>query len=220
MQDFYRFIVIGALSQAVFLGGVFAAASAGLNAGVSALICSLQPMVVTVGAKFFFDEKLGRKGFTLILGLGGVVMSVGPLRLGGAGGLWLVGLSLFALSGATLLERAWPSPVSVGVSLSGQALITTAIFTVWAGMSGDFHVHMTMKLGEATTWLVIMSGLGGYLSFTVCIRRCGPSQASLLLYLSPVVTLVWAWVMFGQTPSIMQVAGGILILCALGFSKR
>ena len=70
----------------VYLGGVFVAIRLGLEAGLSALIVSLQPLLVAAAAPFVLDERLaGAAGSALASGMlgAGLVLS-GKLGHGGS----------------------------------------------------------------------------------------------------------------------------------------
>jgi drug/metabolite transporter (DMT)-like permease len=60
----------------------------------------------------------------------------------------------------------------------------------------------------------VFSTLGGYGFYYLCLMRSGTVRTSSLIYLTPPVTLVWAWAMFGQPMSIYTIVG--LGLCLVG----
>ena len=60
----------------------------------------------------------------------------------------------------------------------------------------------------------MFSTLGGYGFYYLCLMRSGTVRTSSLIYLTPPVTLVWAWAMFGQPMSLYTMAG--LLLCLAG----
>src|SRR3954465_187735 len=71
--------VVGVLLHAGYLGGVFYAISVGVPAGVSAVVVSLQPVLVAVLATRLLGERpTARQWLGLVLGVGGVALVVGP----------------------------------------------------------------------------------------------------------------------------------------------
>jgi drug/metabolite transporter, DME family len=66
---------------------------------------------------------------------------------------------------------------------------------------------------------VIYVGLAGnllpYLLFFWCIQRVQAERAAITATLEPVIAGVLAWVWFGQTLTVMQMIGGVLIIAAI-----
>src|SRR3954447_7512184 len=123
---------LGLLVQVTYLGGVFAAAAAGVAAGTSALVAALQPLLVaSVAGPLLGERTSGRQRIGLLLGAGGVALVVaGDLSAGGvapAAFLLPVG-ALIGLSAGTLLERRWRPPESLVVSLAVQSAVAGVVF--------------------------------------------------------------------------------------------
>lgn len=194
--------ILGILGHVLFLGGVFGAAAAGANAGVTALICTLQPMLVAGAGRMFWKDSLRpAQVLGLLLGIVAVILSVGGASLAGGAANLLAVVSLLGLSVNATLERAWKPRTPIMTALGVQIMVSALIFTVVALMAGDFMVPVSGQLVGALTWLVLLSGIGGYGTYIVCLRRLGSSPTSTLLYLTPPVTTLWAWMMFSQQPT-------------------
>lgn len=214
---------LGLLAHAVFLGGVFGAASCGVDAGLSALVCALQPLVVAVAGQVAFGDRLrGVQWAGLALGLAGVGVSIGRVRPAELTGVALVVTSLAGLSAASLLERAWRPRTGLLTSLLIQVATGATVFTAYAAVTGGLAASANARLVLALAWLVLLSGLGGYATFTWCLRHLGVTTTSALLYLTPAVTTLWAWVAFAQRPGVRECAGlGIVLVgVLLAISRR
>ncbi|WP_099021686.1 DMT family transporter [Mycolicibacterium palauense] len=200
---------LGLCAHVAFLGGVFGAAGAGVDAGTTALVCALQPMlVIAMGRAFWGDRVTLRQLVGLGLGLVAVAVTVGGAGAGGGAAVLFPVVSVLGLSGAALLERRWRPTVDVAVGLAVQVTVSAAVFTAYAGLSGTLRqVSPTPPFFVALLWLVVLSGLGGYTAFVMCLRRFGASSTSTLLYLTPPVTALWAWAVFGQAPTVPQLGG-------------
>lgn len=211
--DLLRQVALSLLSHVVFLGGVFLAAHHGLDAGLSALVCALQPLLVTaVGRLVFSDSVSIRQWAGLGVALAGVTLSVGGISAAGVASVGLVVASLLGLSTASLLERVWQPAMPVMLSLTIQVCVAAGFFMLCALADGSFRVPVSGRLVLALIWLVLLSGLGGYATFTWCLRHVGATATSTLLYLTAPVTMLWAWAMFGQRPSPIQWAGLLVVL--------
>ena len=213
--------MLGVLSHVVFLGGVFVAASNGLDAGLSALVCALQPLLVTAASRVFFADRVTwRQWAGLAVALAGVALSVGGVSTAGVASVGLVVMSLIGLSSASLLERKWRPQVPVLVSLAIQVCVSAVVFVVLAMATDGMQVEPSATLAFAIGWLVLLSGLGGYAAFILCLRRLGSTETSTLLYLTAPVTVLWAWAMFGQAPTGMQWVGLVVVLAGVALATR
>lgn len=212
-RDLVQQAALALLSHVVFLGGVFLAARHGLDAGLSALVCALQPLLVTAAGRLVFSDRVGVRQWTgLLVALAGVALSVGGISAAGLASVGLVMASLLGLSTAALLERAWQPKIPVLLSLTIQVCVAAGVFVVLALADGSLRVPVTGQLLLALLWLVLLSGLGGYATFTWCLRNLGATATSTLLYLTAPVTMLWAWAMFGQQPSTIQWSGLVVVL--------
>lgn len=211
-----RQATIGVLSHVIFLGGVYAAAAAGLPGGQSALICALQPMLVAAAARRWWGDRISAVQLGGILGgLIAVALTVGTsLSVGTAALLPLA--SVLALSAAVLLERHWSPPEPLLDSMTIQVVVAAACFTIFSGLRGTLSVTPTWRLAGAIVWLVLLSGLAAYAALIACTRRLGPTTTSVYLYLTPPVTVAWEWLMFGATPSFGSVTGLALGAVSVG----
>ena len=107
--DWGHLALAGLLMHGVYLGGVFVAIRLGLEAGLSALIVSLQPLLVAAAAPFLLAERIGARRW-LGLGLGmlgvGLVLS-GKLGHGGGdpGRSWPASVALAGITVGTLYQK-------------------------------------------------------------------------------------------------------------------
>jgi len=72
-------VAVGLTIHGAYLGGCFYGVKQGMPAGITALICSLQPVLVSLFSSIFFKEKLSlRKWLGLALGLLGLILVIAP----------------------------------------------------------------------------------------------------------------------------------------------
>lgn len=218
-----REAVLGLLGQVGYLYGVFLAVQEGLPAGTAALLASLQPAVVAVvlalvrrGEKDGSRRRSTRQAVGLAIGFVGVALAVGPGAVAGtgiAGALWALG-AMLSLSAATLLGTLWSAPAAPGGrtydvldSLAVQSVVTLAVFAAVASAVGQAAPVPDPTFWVAVVWLVVLAFVGGYGLYLYVGRTRGPVVVSTWLYLTPAVSAVWAWAMFGETLSPLAVAG-------------
>jgi drug/metabolite transporter (DMT)-like permease len=206
--DFRRFdigihVLIGLGAQVVYLSGISFAAQLGVAPGIVSLIAALQPIVMAIAAWRFLGEGIrGAQVLGLLVGLVGVGFVVAA-DLGGGAPLWAFALPLGAMLGivaTTVLERrVRPDSLKPLDALAVQFLVGAAAFTALAAVNGQLAPPLTQGFWAGVALTVVLAGLGGYGLYWAVVRRIGPNTASTLLYLTPPTTLLWAWLMFGET---------------------
>lgn len=207
---------IGLLSQGCYLYGVYEAADLGVAAGTSALIAALQPIAAAVLGQVVLGERAdARQWIGLLGGLAGVALVVGGDFAGHSGTpAWAYALPLgamLALVSATLLERKARTEVPLADSLVVQCVTSALGFTVLAALTGQLAPPMTGSFWFAVLWVVVLSTFGGYGCYWLLLRRTSVTTTSSLLYLTPPVTMLAAWVMFGQRLTSTGLLG--LVIC-------
>ncbi|CAL9390887.1 hypothetical protein SUDANB121_01262 [Nocardiopsis dassonvillei] len=210
--------VLGALAQAGYLYGVYAAAGAGVAAGTVALIAALQPLAATALAVPLLGERVRpRQVAGLAVGLAGVALVVGAdLRAPGAAPWWAYALPLGAmlsLVAATLLERRLRPGGTPVQALAVQCCVSAVLFTALAAGTGRLVPPADPGFWVAVAWVVVLSTLGGYGLYWAGLARFGVARVSALLYLTPPTTLLWSLLMFGEPVGAGALAG--MAVCAV-----
>ena len=215
-----REVVLGALAQVGYLYGVFRAADEGLSAATSALVASLQPVLVAVvlaaGGRRRVPGEGRREAVGLAVGLLGVALVVAAdLDVAWSGLLW-IGLGTLCLTAATVADGGWRAPEGYDLvdSLAVQSVVACGAFAGLALLQGTAVPPATGGFWLAVLWLSVLSFLGGFGSYYWVLRTAGPVTASAWLYLTPGVSAVWALAMFGQEVSPWAVVG--LVVSAAG----
>jgi len=100
-----------------------------------------------------------------------------------------------------------------------SALVCTgaaASLTVGSALIGQ------LRPGELTVsgwgWLAsltVVSTVGAISLFFAGLRRVGPTTASILATVEPLVTVLLAYLIFGERLGAVQLVGGALVLCAV-----
>ncbi|CCQ17572.1 putative uncharacterized protein (fragment), partial [Rhodococcus sp. AW25M09] len=206
--------ILGLFCQFLYLGATITGIGLGVPPGVAALIAAVQPLVVAVASSRIFGEHVGRRQVLgLLVGVAGVSMVVvGDLSV--AGLAWPVYLlpaaGMLALSAGTIGQRVLAPKEPIALSMAIQCSVSAVGFMTWSVLAGDAAPPMTMGFAAAVAWTVVLSTFGAYGAYLFVVRRSGPTRASVLLYLTPPTTLVWAWLMFGDAITWFGV-GGLLV---------
>lgn len=194
--------VTGALVQAGYLGGVWAAVKAGLSAGTAALITGLQPVLTALWISYSGQERpLVRSQWAgLAVGFTGVLLVVWHKLGGGEVSAQSLGLVVFALgciTVGTLYQKRFVTPVDVRTA---NTLQLAAALVVTLPLTRLEHEPIDLAPGfiAAMAWAVLISTLGGSSLLFMLIARGAASKVASLFYLVPSCTALMAWALFGE----------------------
>jgi drug/metabolite transporter (DMT)-like permease len=212
--------LVGVTIHGAYLGGCFYGVKQGMPAGITALICSLQPVLVSVLSSIFFQEKLSpRKWLGLALGLAGLVLVIVPKLSGSIDqqlptvGVVAIFIALLGGTSGTLLQKKFGSDVEVLSGTSWQYIFTGLLLGAMA---------LTLEQGESITWngsfifslvwLVLALSIGAILILYFLLARSSASSVSSLYYLVPAVTAVEAYFLFGETIDLLTACGTLVTI--------
>ena len=205
-----RAAVSGLLLHATYLGGVFWAIAHGTPAGVSAVVVSLQPVLVSALALPLLGERLVRRQWVgLVIGITGVVLVVAP-DLGGdvpVAGLVSCLVALAGGTGGTLWQKRHGDGMPLLWGTCVQYGAATVVLAVASLAVEHQHIEWTAKFVGALVWLVVGLSLGAILLLMLLLRRGTASSVSSLLYLVPPATALEAWVLFDERLAALSVVG-------------
>ena len=209
--------VSGLLIHAVYLGGVFTAIRLGLPAGVTALVVGLQPVLTALGAGLVLRERVRATQWAgLALGLGGVVLVVANKVGAGPSAASLLVPAMIALVGitvGTLYQKRFCAGFDLRTGSVIQFLPCLVATTLLASRSETMVVHWTPAFLFALAWLVLVLSLGAVSLLNVLMRSGSAVNVASLFYLTPPVTALIAWAMFGETLTGLALAGmGLAVL--------
>jgi len=203
--------VAGLLVQACYLGGVFAAVDIGLEAGTSALIVSLQPLLTAAMAGPVLGEKVTRlQWFGLVLGATGVVLVVWDKLGAGLGTPAAVGLclvSLVSISVGTIYQKRYCGGMDLRTGTAIQAAAASLFLAVPALLfeTGEISWHTDLMI--ALAWLVLVLSLGAITLFYALLRRGAASKVASLFCLVPPTAALLAWLLFDEQLGPTALAG-------------
>ncbi|EEE42938.1 DMT family transporter [Roseibium alexandrii] len=213
-------IVTGMLVHGIYLGGVFWAIKQGMPAGASAIIVGLQPVLTAIFAVGMIGEVISRKHWiSMAIGLSGLGLVLGPrFDLAGSGitlvTISVVFFSVIAISVGTVYQKRFvPNTDLLAATFwqyVGALLVTTplSLFETW-------QITWSGELIVALAWLVLVLSIGAIMLLMLLIRQGAVSQVASLFYLVPVATAIESYFLFGETLSMIQIAGMALVVGAV-----
>ncbi|MCK7612510.1 DMT family transporter [Roseibium sediminicola] len=213
-------VVTGMLVHGIYLGGVFWAIKQGMPAGLSSIIVGLQPVLTALMAVALLNETISVKHWlSMAIGATGLALVLGPkFDLGGSGitpaTIGVVFIAVAAISLGTVYQKRFVQQTDLLAATVWQyvgALIVTAPLT----LTESWRIMWSGELIFAMAWLVLVLSVGAILLLMVLIRDGAVSKVASLFYLVPVATAVESYFLFGETLTLIQIAGMALVIGAV-----
>jgi drug/metabolite transporter (DMT)-like permease len=222
-------IVSGVLLHAIYLGGVWWAIAQGLPTAVSGLLAAIQPILTALLAPTLLGERITAKQWLgIVLGFCGVALVLGPKLAG------LSGDALSAVTGTVIVNVLAMVSVTLGTFYqkrfiqAGDLRTVTALQYVGAfcvtlpaaALLEPMHIEWNMQVILTMAWSVIAISMGAIGLLLMLIRRGAVSRAAALIYLVPPTVAIEAFLFFGETLSLGQIAGMVLSVCGVVLTRR
>lgn len=212
-RDILWSVLIGMLLHGVYLGGVFWAVRQGLPAGLSALIAGLQPLLTTMLAGLLLGEAvLFRHWAGLVAGFVGVVAVLAP-KLGTGldavtpGMLAAAFAALAAICAGSILQKRFGPGRNLIAGTAWQYVGAALLMALGSAALETRTYELTGELVFALLWSVFVLSIGAIFLLMLMIREGAMARVSSLFYLVPAVTAAMAWALFGETLTLLQLAG-------------
>ena len=227
----WRQIVAYALIAVVGCQVFYFGAIQRLDVGTALLIEYSAPVLLVLYA--WGRTRVAPRAFTIVgavVSIGGLALVVGP---GGSSGYDLLGVGLAAVAALCLagyyLLVARPSGDVPPVALVSVGLLLASLALGGLGLTGlvPFTASFgdTVLLGTTVPWwipmgvVVLVATAFAYLTGLLAARRLGSRVASFVGLAEVLFAIVLAWLLLGQVPTLMQAAGGVLIVVGVVLVK-
>ena len=211
-------LALGACGYAMQAGCYFAALQR-IDVSLLSLLLYTFPAMVAAAAVVLGREQINRRRvIALTLALGGLSLVVVGA---GAGALDPLGVSLGL--GAAVVYTTY---ILVSEGVVGRvrprmlaALVCTGAavsLTVGSAVVGDLRPGALTVAGWG--WLACLAAVSTVVAislFFAGLQRVGPTTASIVSTIEPVVTILLAFLVFTETLGVLQLAGGALVLTAV-----
>lgn len=211
--------VSGFLLQVVYLGGVFTAIGLGVEAGVTALIVNLQPLIVAALAGVLLGEAVtGRQWLGLLMGIAGVALVIWQKLAAGIGTPEGVAMAFFGLAGfagATLYQKRYCADMPLRTGNLIQAAVATVATGLLALMIETMAIDWTWEFISAVGWLSVVLSVGAFTLLWMLIERGAASRVASYFFMVPAVTALIAWPLFGETFGPVSLAGMALTMAGV-----
>lgn len=188
-----------------------------LPASLTGLIFYLYPAMVTGLAVLAGHEKMNRlKLIALVVCFAGLLQVMGvSLGIVSTTGLLFGIAAAFVQACHVLLSHAIVANLSPLLTVGWSALVTSTVFMVYGGISGELQLNLTLTAWGAVLGTAFFANFIGIVLFFIGMRRVGPSDASIIMNLEPVLTVILSVLLLGESFGWAQAAGGAVILGGL-----
>jgi drug/metabolite transporter (DMT)-like permease len=184
------------------------------SAGLVALLLYLYPTIVTILSVIFLKSKITPLKITaLCLATLGAGLTANP-----QGGEW-TGI-LLAMAAAVI----YAVYIIVGAGVMQKVSAVQSSTVIFASAGAVYGIMMAIQGSHwpttGTGWLavggiVVLATIIPVVTFLAGLKRIGPTDASMLSTLEPVVTVILAALLFGERLRPLSLVGGGLILAAV-----
>ena len=195
-----------------------------IGSGLATLIANSQVIVVAVVAWIFFSERPSRQvaiaipvvliGVSLVSGLGrGDAFGSNPLLGTILALVSAVFYAAFILGFRVSNEAQAPSAGPLLESTAGAALAPLI-----AGLlGGGLEFEPTWPAHGWLLALALSSQVAGWLLIGYALPRLPAVETATIILLQPVLTMIWAVIIFSESPSAIQLVGAALVMVGVGF---
>lgn len=235
--DEFRVLSWGDLRTFAFLGftGIFVSTGgtylgiAFTTASSAALLQAASPVMVAIGARLYLKERLRRRQWA------GVILSALGVVLVVTRGSWRAIVHLELLPGDFIIlvgQAGWAVYTVYGkrvLAVHSPAVTTTAAYVLGSLMLLPVP-FVTARFFPAPDWasptawgVVAIQGILGAIAHVWWyegVHRVGASRAAIFMNLQPVVGVVLAWLLLGETIEPAEIVGGLAVLAGVGLTTR
>jgi drug/metabolite transporter (DMT)-like permease len=198
--------------------GLFFAALEHVDVSLLSLLLYTYPAFVTVAAILLGrDHVTPRRMAALAAASAGVALVLVGAGSGTADAVGVtmgVGAALtytaYILVADTVIQDA--PPIAFSAVIAAGAFFT---FSVISLVSGRLNLDFEPAGWGWLACIAVVSTIVAVLAFFAGLRRVGPSNASIISTVEPPVTVLLAFVVFGERLGAVQLLGGVLVLSAV-----
>ena len=188
-----------------------------ISPSIGQLIFQVNPIMVAFGAFFVFKEKITKNVVYALLftAVGCGLLFWEPSAHVTPLGVFLVFLSalfytIYIIVGKKMLKDIAPMVVTTYTTVAcGLFLFAYSL------INGKMSLITTPSIMGAVAMLTIFSTIISILTFSMGLRILGATKASIISAIEPVITVVLAFFLFGETLNWIQMIGGALIVMSI-----
>ncbi|MDF1750505.1 MAG: DMT family transporter [Alphaproteobacteria bacterium] len=218
-------MAFGVMSVFLYLGGFALAIEQRVPTGLVALIADLLPLAMAALSQPVLGERLTRFQWlgTAIAISGVLLVSLDSLSIGTAP-IWAYGLTvasmlIFALA-SVLYKRRRTVNMPIHQSLCIHTLTGAVLFGACGLWQGSLMPPLTESFALGITWLILAGTFLSYGVYYTSLLLYPVAKVSAIIYLSPAVTMIWAWALFSEPMTTAMFLGLAITLVGVWMTAR
>lgn len=223
-------MLVGVLAHGGWLTCVLLSLDYGVPAGIVALVVALQPLATGAFSGMAVGEKTPlHRWLGLVIGFGGVALAV-LYRIdfsypGSVFGYLIPLGSVVAITIASLIQRRMETvggkhKLPLDLNLFYQALATAVALFLPALFVESLTAQWTAPFIYTMIWLIFAVSLAAYALMWLLLERLDATKVASLFYLGPPVTMLMAWIAFGDKLILTDVLGLVVVLTGVVLTQR
>ena len=222
-------LITGAFLHGIYLAGVWWAVRHGLPAGISGLIAALQPILTAAFSPMLVGERISPVRWAgIALGFAGIALVLAPKLVGlPADVLWLAAVPLlvnvggmFAVTVASFYQKRYQQSGDLRTMTTVQYLGALVVTLPLALALEPMVITWNLTIVLVLAWSVIGLSLGGIGLYLLLIRKGEVSRAATLIYLVPPAVAIEAYLLFGETLTLVQIIGMVVTVMGVVLASR
>jgi drug/metabolite transporter (DMT)-like permease len=214
-EQFKASFAVGILLHVIYIGGVFYAVSLGVSAGISAVIVSIQPVLVSLLAVPLLGERLRWiQVVGLFLGVVGIALLLLPKVFQGdytastsVIGIVICVIALLGTSGGYLVQKKLGSDIPFLSGTGAQYAISAIAFAILSVATEDQIIQWVPEFFFGLAWIVFMLSIASIVLLYGMLRTGSASKVSSLYYLVPPVAAIQAYFLFDEVIGLVGIIG-------------
>lgn len=222
-------MLIGILSHGVWLSCVLLALEYKIPAGIVALVVALQPMATgalsgfVTGERTYLSQWLG-----LLIGFIGVAIPI-LSRISWSNDTpfyaYLIPLgAVIGITVASLIQRRMEvksdnHKLPLDQTMFYHSLGTTLVLAIPAILIEQLSTQWKPTFILVMLWLIFAVSLAAYFVMWLLIERINATRVASLFYLGPPVTMLMAWLAFGDAVRIIDIIGLVIVFAGVGLTQ-
>ena len=194
-----------------------------IDAGTTAMIVNVGPILIAIGAAVFL-----REGFPRWLGIGAGIAFAGVALIGlgtggsdfgdGTGALWALLAALTYAAGVLLQKPALRRLPNAQVTFLGCAIGLLACLPFAGQLASDLAAAPTSAIVAAVYLGAIPTALA-FSTWANALSRLPAGQLGVSTYIVPPLAILLGFLVFTEVPAPLAIAGGVLCLLGVAVSR-
>lgn len=194
-----------------------------LDAGTTAMIVNIGPILIALGAGIFLREGIPKwLAIGAAISFGGVILigvGTGGARIDGAGIAWALAAAVGYAAGVLLQKPTLRRLPNRQVTFLGCAIGLLACLPFTGQLIGDLRSAPLVSILGVVYLGAVPTALA-FSTWAYALSRMPAGQLGVSTYLVPPLAILLGFLVFGEVPVPLAIAGGVLCLAGVAVSRR